>query len=295
MEHQRRNGAIYERTAILLGDAGIVALQRANVLLVGVGGVGGHCAEALVRAGVGAITLCDHDVVSATNKNRQLIALDSTVGQAKVERLAARLADVNAQCHITAIDFFVTPEDMPSLLRRDAFTHVVDCIDSVECKTALLEAAVKFGFPTFMSGGAGGRLDPTLVKEGDLYETEGDALARMCRAELRKRGVGYGYIRAVYSVEKPLPPLAPVKQESGGRDRGINGTISYMPSLFGLHLAGMVVRHAVDPAAAEAKMAKSRKKRAAQERSDEERKKRDAAAKARRAGEGAGPPAEPPS
>jgi tRNA A37 threonylcarbamoyladenosine dehydratase len=281
MECQRRNGALYERTAILVKDHGIVRLQAANVLLVGVGGVGGHCAEALVRAGIGSITLCDHDVVSATNKNRQLIALDSTIGKSKVEQLAKRLSDINAQCVVTALDAFVMPEDIVALLQREAYTHVVDCIDSVECKIALLEASVKLGIPTFSSGGAGGRLDPTQVREGDLFETENDALARACRSELRRRGVTWGYIRMVYSVEKALPPLEPVKQESGGRDRGINGTVSYMPPLFGLHLAAMVIRHAIDDKA-EDKAAAGRKKRAAHARSDEERLKRDAAAKERR-------------
>lgn len=300
-----RYGALYERTAILVGDSGVERLRAAHVFLVGVGGVGGHCAEALVRAGVGAITICDHDVVSATNKNRQLIAMDSTVGKPKVEQLALRLQDINAQCIVTAMDAFISPEDIAALLASRPFTHVVDCIDSVECKIALLEASVKLGYPTYSSGGAGGRLDPSLVKTGDLFDTENDALIRACRTELRKRGVGWGYIRCVFSSEKARPPVEPVKQESGGRDRGINGTVSYMPPMFGLHLAGLAVRHIIDPDS-ERSAEKARKKRAAAERSEEERAKRDAAKAMERqqqqhpssiherAGKQARPPQQPP-
>jgi tRNA A37 threonylcarbamoyladenosine dehydratase len=272
---QRLNGAIYERTAILVHEEGLLRLQHSNVFLAGVGGVGGHCAEALVRAGIGAITICDHDVVSATNKNRQLVALDSTVGKSKVEQLAARLNDINAQCVITSIDGFILPEDIVSLLQAQPYTHVADCIDSVECKVALLEASVKLGIPTFASGGAGGKMDPTLVREADLFDTENDPLSRACRRELSKRGVPWGYVNFVFSLEKGAPPLEPVKQDSGGRDRAVNGTISYMPPLFGLHLASMIVRHAIDPQA-DAKRAAARKKRLSKLKADEERAKRHA-------------------
>ncbi|RNF12444.1 ubiquitin-activating enzyme [Trypanosoma rangeli] len=258
------NAAIYERTQILVGDEGVRKLQGVNVFLAGVGGVGGHCAEALVRAGIGRITVCDHDVVSATNKNRQLVALDSTIGKCKVEVLAQRLQDINAHCRVTALDALLLREDMEDILTRQRYDYVVDCIDSVECKVALLATSVRLGIQTFASCGAGGRLDPSLVSVGDLFETENDALARCCRTELRKRGIGPGNVVVVHSKEKGVRPLEPQRQESGGRDRALNGTISYMPPLFGLLLSAAVVRHALDPARAQQE-AKRRLKRAKKE------------------------------
>jgi tRNA A37 threonylcarbamoyladenosine dehydratase len=246
------NAAIYERTQILVGDEGLRRLHTCSVFLAGCGGVGGHCAEALVRAGIGNITLCDHDVVSATNKNRQLIALDSTIGKSKVGELQRRLQDVSAHCTITALDAFLLPEDMVEVLTQQRYDYVVDCIDSVECKVALLATAVSLNLRTFSSCGAGGRLDPSLVAIGDLYETENDALARICRGEMRKAGVGPGRITVVHSKEKGIAPLEPQRQEAGGRDRAINGSVSYMPPLFGLMLASAVIRHAVFPEAAAA-------------------------------------------
>ncbi|EKF39400.1 ubiquitin-activating enzyme, putative [Trypanosoma cruzi marinkellei] len=261
------NAAIYERTQILIGDEGVRKLQGVNVFLVGVGGVGGNCAEALVRSGVGRITLCDYDVVSASNKNRQIVALNSTIGKSKVEVLAQRLLDINTHCRVTALDTLLLPEDVDDILTRQRYDYVVDCIDSVECKVALLAASVRHGIQTFSSCGAGGRLDPSFVSIGDLFETENDALARRCRNELRKHGIGPGKILVVYSKEKARQPLEPQRQESGGRDRSINGTISYMPPLFGLLLSAAVVQHALDPVGAQAeakRRLKSAKKKAAQ-------------------------------
>lgn len=254
------NAAIYERTQILIGDEGVRRLHNVNVFLAGVGGVGGHCAEALVRSGVGRITICDHDVVSATNKNRQLVALDSTIGESKVEVLARRLQDVNAHCRVTALDTILLPDDVQDVLTRQRYDCVVDCIDSVDCKVALLAAAVRLGLRTFSSCGAGGRLDPSLVAVGDLFETENDALARCCRNELRKLGVGPGKVTVVHSRERARRPLEPQRQESGGRDRAINGTISYMPPLFGLLLAAAVVQYTLDPAKAQQDLERHLKK-----------------------------------
>lgn len=254
------NSALYERTQILIGDAGIENLQRTNVFLAGTGGVGGHCAEALVRAGIGAITIVDHDVVTSSNKNRQLIALDSTIGKSKVEALARRLRDINSHCCVVALDAFLTSDDVEEVLSRQKYDFVVDCIDSVECKVALLVAAVKLKLRVYASCGAGGRLDPSQVKIGDFYETENDRLARACRAALRKHNIGPGCITVVHSTEKGMRPLEPQRQEAGGRDRAMNGTISYMPPLFGLMLASAVLRCAVDPAAHDAAVALRQKR-----------------------------------
>lgn len=241
------NTALYERTQILVGDEGIRRLQGARIFLAGVGGVGGHCAEALVRSGIGAITLVDHDVVSSTNKNRQLIALDSNIGKSKVEELAKRLHDIHSHCEIVAVNAFLFPEEVMTMLQRQTYDFVVDCIDSVDCKVALLHAAVQQRIPVYSSCGAGGRMDPSQVLIGDLFETENDGLARACRTQLRKKGIGPGDIVVVYSKEKGIPPLPPQRQDAGGRDRAMNGTISYMPPLFGLMLSAAVIRCIVDP------------------------------------------------
>lgn len=241
------NSALYERTEILVKTEGLQRLRNGRILVVGVGGVGGHCAEALVRAGVGHLTICDGDVVSSTNKNRQLIALDSTVGKSKVSELCARLHDINASCVIAAVDGFLLPEDIPEFFERYRFDVVVDCIDSVECKVSLLEHAVKAGVKVFSSGGAGGRLRPEDIKVGDLFETVNDGLSRACRQQLRRRGVEPGTITTVYSQELPAPPTAPQRQEQGGRDRVLNGTISYLPPMFGLTLASLAIRWLLSP------------------------------------------------
>lgn len=230
---------LFERTHILVGDDGVARLRAARVLLAGLGGVGSYCAEGLARAGVGHLTLVDHDRVAASNLNRQLPALRSTVGEKKVEVVSARLLDINPACQVTRVDQFIRPEDMPGLL-APGFDFVVDAIDSLNCKTALVESAWKGGIPVASSMGAGGRLDPTRLRTGDLYDTEICPLARHLRKRLRRRGVERGVL-AVWSVESPRPPLPPEPTDHG-RDRAVNGTISYLPALFGLTLAGLVIQ-----------------------------------------------------
>lgn len=240
-----QGAALFERTEILVGASGTKLLRSKRVFVAGVGGVGGHLVEALVRAGIGAITICDHDVVSSSNKNRQLIALDCFVGKSKVMMLADRVMQINSNCDLIAMDAFLLPEDMNDILTRHKYDYVVDCIDSVECKIALLITAVKLKIPVFSSCGAGGKMNPMMVRCGDLFDTSNDALARLCRSALRKEGIDRGAVRVVYSDELGKPPLPPSKQESGGRDRAINGTISYLPPMFGLVLSAMVIQFAL--------------------------------------------------
>ena len=236
---------LFERTHILLGDTGIKRLQNSHVFIAGVGGVGSFTAEALARMGVGKITLVDHDVVSASNSNRQLISLASTIGKLKVDVMAERIADINLLCELNLITDFLTPTSMPEALAQ-GFDVIVDAIDSLSSKTALLEIAWRQQLPIFSSMGAGGKLDPTQVRTGDLMNTSICKLAKQLRNQLRKRGVGKG-IQTVYSLEAPLPPLPP-EPVSHGRARAVNGTVSYMPSIFGLTLAGLVVNHIVGDA-----------------------------------------------
>lgn len=236
---------LFERTHILLGDTGLERLQNSHVFLAGMGGVGSFTAEALARMGVGKMTLVDHDVVSASNLNRQLVALNSTVGKLKVEVMAERIADINPQCELNLVTEFLTPETIPHTLNQ-GFDVIIDAIDSMSSKTALLETAWRNELPVFSSMGAGGKLDPTQVRTGDLMNTSICKLAKQLRSHLRKRGVGKG-IQTVYSLEYPLPPLPP-EAVSRGRARAVNGTVSYMPSIFGLTLAGLVINHIIGDA-----------------------------------------------
>ena len=233
---------LFERTHILIGDEGIEKLQNSHIFLAGIGGVGSYTAEALARMGVGKMTLVDHDVVSGSNMNRQLVALRSTVDVLKADVIAARIKDINPDCQVTLITDFLTPESIPTVLSQ-GYDVVIDAIDSLSSKAALLETAWRNEMTVFASMGAGGKLDPTQVKTGDLMDTSICKLAKHLRGQLRKRGVGRG-IQTVYSLEAPLPPLPP-EPVSRGRARAVNGTVSYMPSIFGLTLAGLVINHII--------------------------------------------------
>lgn len=236
---------LFERSHILIGDQGIERLQSSHVLIAGIGGVGSYVAEALARLGVGKLTLIDHDVVSPSNSNRQLVALTSTLGQLKTQVMADRIHDITPDCEVHIISEFLTPDSIPNLLTTH-FDCVVDAIDSMSSKTALIETAWRNKITLFSSMGAGGKLDPTQIKTADLMDTSICKLAKQLRSHLRKRGVGRG-IQTVYSTELSLPPLPPEEVERG-RARAVNGTVSYMPSLFGLTLAGMVANHIIGDA-----------------------------------------------
>jgi len=236
---------LFERTHIIVGDDGLGRLQRANIFLAGVGGVGSFVAEALARMGVGRLTLLDHDVVSESNLNRQLPALRSTVGRKKVEVVAERIRDINPACELTLRDEFLRADDVEEVLGGSPYDFVVDAIDSLNSKAGLVATAYSLGYPVASSMGAGGRMDPRRIIVGDLMDSENCALARNMRKRLRKRGIGRG-ILAVWSNEAGVPPLPPVPTAEG-RDRAVNGTVSYMPGLFGLTLAGMVVQQLLEP------------------------------------------------
>jgi tRNA A37 threonylcarbamoyladenosine dehydratase len=236
---------LFERTHILIGDEGIERLQQSHVFLAGLGGVGSFTAEALARMGVGKMTLVDHDVVSGSNINRQLVALNSTVDTLKADVMAQRIKDINPLCELTLITEFLTPDTIPTILSKP-FDVVIDAIDSLNSKACLVETAWRNKMAIFSSMGAGGKLDPSQIRQGDLMDTSMCKLAKHLRAQLRKRGVGRG-VQTVYSLESPLPALPP-EPVSRGRARAVNGTVSYMPSIFGLTLAGMVINHIVGDA-----------------------------------------------
>jgi len=244
-----QDSPLWERTRILVGDPGIERLREARVLVAGLGGVGSYAAEALARAGIGHLTLADHDRVAPSNLNRQLVALSSTLGRPKVEVMAERVRDINPACGLTLVERFLPAEEMPALVAQ-GFDQVVDAIDSMNSKVALIAACVGAEVPIASSMGAGGRLDPTRIHAGDLMDSSGCPLARNVRQRLRRRGIERGVL-AVWSEEPPRPPLPP-EPTGRGRPRAVNGTVSYLPALFGLTLAGLVIQRllAVAPEAA---------------------------------------------
>lgn len=233
----------FERTRILLDADEQSRLACAHVLVAGLGGVGSYCAEALARAGVGRLTLIDHDVVAASNINRQLPALLSTVGQPKAELMAARIRDINPACELTVLREFLIPETVADRVPGDA-DFVIDCIDSLNCKVALVATSVERGLRVASSMGAGNKLDPTRIQIADIAKTSMCPLAAVMRKRLRKRGIAKGVL-TVFSDEAGRAPLPPQPVEGRGRARAVNGTISYMPPLFGLMLAGAVVQRLI--------------------------------------------------
>ncbi len=229
----------FSRSQILLGDVGIQHLQRQHLFVAGMGGVGSYCVEALARAGIGRLTLLDHDCVAVSNLNRQLPALLSTIGQSKAELMRARIADINPDCQVTILTDFLGIENVNQLVPGDV-SYVIDCIDSLSCKVALVVESYKRGLKVASSMGAGNRLDPTRIKIADISETILCPLAREMRKRLRNEAV-YSGILTVFSDEPPHPPLPP-EPTGRGRPRAVNGTISYMPPLFGMMLAGAVLQ-----------------------------------------------------
>ena len=232
----------FSRAALLLGEAGMERLARAHVAVFGVGGVGAAAAEALARGGVGAITLVDSDAVSVSNRNRQLIALASTVGQPKVQVMAARIRDINPACQVTPLQLFVTPEAAPGLC---GFDYVVDAIDTVTAKLWLIETCDRLGVPLICSMGTGNKLDPTRFQVADIYKTSVCPLARVIRQECKKRHIRR--LKVVFSTEEPakIPPeryaLCP-GESKGTAGRPVPASVSFVPPVAGFILAGEVIK-----------------------------------------------------
>ena len=236
--------SIHERTELLVGEDSLYFLQHKHVLIAGIGGVGSFVAEAIVRAGVGRVTLIDHDVVSESNINRQLVALHSTIGKAKIEVMQQRALDINPNVKITAIKDFIKPENVDELLSETSFDYVLDCIDSISSKVALVIACQQQHVPIISSMGAGGRIDPSKISITNLDKTNVCPLARMMRQRMRKAGGSLKY-PVVFSDEIPRKGTEhrPVEDDPSAHPRSVNGTISYLPSLFGLYMAGHVIKN----------------------------------------------------
>ena len=228
----------FSRTARLIGVEGMARLAHARVAVFGVGGVGGHAVDALARAGIGALDLIDHDTVSESNINRQMVALHSTVGQYKVDVAAARIHDINPDCTVRTYRTFYLPEtaDQFDLSQYD---YIIDAIDTVTAKLDLIERATRAGVPVLSSMGAGNKLDPTRFEIADISKTSVCPLARVMRIELRKRGIFH--LKVVYSREPPRAPIESVPSGDPNR-RAAPGSISFVPSAAGLIAASAVIR-----------------------------------------------------
>lgn len=228
-----------ERTLLLLGEEKLNRLRQAHVLVVGLGGVGAYAAEMIARAGVGRMTLADADVVNETNINRQLVALHSTVGRQKAEVLAERLRDINPAIELAVINRYIRDEETYTLLDAAPYDYVVDAIDTLSPKLALIAAALERRLPLVSSMGAGAKMDPTKLEIADISRTHHCPLAHMLRKRLHKLGIRSGF-RAVFSPE-PIREGAMILCEEQNKKSNV-GTISYIPPLFGIGCASVVIR-----------------------------------------------------
>lgn len=228
-----------ERTSLLLGEDKLKILQKANVLVVGLGGVGAYAAEMIARSGVGRMTIADADTVSTTNINRQLIALHSTIGKQKAELMADRLRDINPEIELTVVNRFIKDDETDTLLDSDKFDYVVDAIDTLSPKLALIKGCLDRNIPLVSSMGAGAKTDPTKMEICDIAKTHHCPLAHMLRKRLHKRGIRTGF-KAVFSPE-PVREGAMILCEEQNK-KSNTGTISYIPALFGIGCASVVIR-----------------------------------------------------
>jgi tRNA A37 threonylcarbamoyladenosine dehydratase len=227
------------RTEMILGIGGLNRLKSANVLVVGLGGVGAYAAEMICRAGIGSMTIVDGDTVHPSNRNRQLAAMKSTEGKAKTEVIGSRLSDINPVLRLTVINEYIKDERMIEILDK-RFDYVVDAIDTLSPKIFLIYHSLQRNYPVVSSMGAGGRFDPLKIRITDISETTGCSLARNLRKGLRRLGVKEGFT-AVWSPElTDKTKIIPATDEPN--KASIVGTISYMPAAFGIACASVVIR-----------------------------------------------------
>lgn len=229
----------FSRTSLLLGEEAIEKLRRSRVAVFGIGGVGGFAVEALARAGVGTLDLIDHDTVAASNLNRQIIALHSTIGRYKVEIAAERIHDICPETTVNIFKTFFTPETADSF-DFTQYDYVIDAIDTVTGKLEIIMRADKANVPVISAMGAGNKLDPTAMRAADIYETSVCPLARVMRRELKKRGIRS--LKVVYSQEQAIDVSQGGDSPSGEHRKPIPGSVSFVPSAMGLMLAGEVIK-----------------------------------------------------
>ncbi len=240
----------FTRLELLIGKEGLAALDGKSVAVFGIGGVGSYAVEALTRGGVGRLTLVDFDVVAPSNLNRQIHALEGTIGQPKVKVMAERCRAINPALLVEPLQVFYEAAESEDLLGR-GYDYVLDCIDNITSKIQLIQACRERGLPVISSMGAANKLDPTQVRVADLFHTQKCRLARIIRKELRRRGISSD-VKVVYSTEEfrplggnvdaPEPPVLLPGKPPPARPRVTLGSSSYLPPIFGLTMAGEVIR-----------------------------------------------------
>ncbi len=233
----------YSRTQFLLGEAAMEKLRRAHVAVFGLGGVGGYVVEALARSGIGALDLIDHDTISPTNINRQILATQSTIGMDKATAAAQRVTAINPDIRVNPRKTFYLPETAGEF-DFSQYDYVVDAIDTVTGKLMLVQAAKAAGTPIISSMGTGNKLDPTAFLVADIYETSVCPLARIIRKECKKRGIDS--LKVVYSKEDPikttLPPEDPAWAELPEGRNALPGSVCFVPAVAGMIIAGEVIK-----------------------------------------------------
>lgn len=228
------------RTELLLGKDKLEMLKKAHVLIVGLGGVGAYAAESICRAGVGKMTIVDGDVVNPSNLNRQLIALNSSLGSSKAEILETRLKDINPDIQLIVHNSFIKEDETLSLLQAEPYNYVVDAIDTLSPKVNLIYNALQLGYKVVSSMGAGGKTDPTKIQIGDISKSSVYRLARNVRKRLGKLGIREGFT-TVYSTEVAAEH-AVIGHSAEQNKNSTVGTISYMPAIFGCFVASVVIK-----------------------------------------------------
>lgn len=232
----------FSRMEILVGEEGVNKLAEAKIAVFGLGGVGSYVAEALARCGVGSLTLVDHDTVSVTNINRQLFALRSTVGRSKVMVAKERIRDIDENILVHTYETFYN-EDTAVMFDFHSFDYIVDAIDTVTSKLLIIEQAKACNVPVLSCMGTGNKLNPSRFEITDISKTSVCPLAKVIRVELRKRGIRK--VKVLYSKEKPIK-VTETEEKKGRTDRPVPGSISFVPSVAGLMIAGEVVRDILD-------------------------------------------------
>ena len=229
----------FSRTELLIEKEGLERLRNATVMVLGVGGVGSHCIEALARSGVGTLILVDNDKVSLTNINRQSIAYLSTVGEYKTKLMKTRIEDINAEARVYTLETFVLPENLAEIFDRKV-DYIVDAIDTVTAKLALVEYAKEHEIPIISCMGTGNKLHPELFEIADIAKTSVCPLCKVMRRELKNRGIHH--LKVLYSKEKPVDIADKETGEDKGLRRALPGSISFVPPVAGLLIAGHVIR-----------------------------------------------------
>ena len=229
----------YSRTELLLGKEGLEKLRSASVMVFGVGGVGSHCIEALARSGVGKLILIDNDTVSLTNINRQSIAYHSTVGKYKTKVMEERIRDICPEIQVVTYELFVLPDNLETLF-TEKVDYIIDAIDTVTAKLALVEVAKEKNIPIICSMGTGNKLHPEMFEITDISKTSVCPLCKVMRKELKARGIKK--LKVLYSKEIPVDITDRVTEEEKGNRRSLPGSVSFVPPVAGLIIAGEVIR-----------------------------------------------------